>query len=377
MTSGVLDESLICRSGSPFQRWAYEHAARYFHAQGIRRYGASRNGNPYAHLLDAEDTGLNFLSPAIADAVAMRFDSHKAGDRDRAETNTVASQPCCFNLFVPLAQDLALASLVFSHLVDQRLAVDHIEIEFTPNQLRLLPGYELGDGDESLGDQSGSVGTDADVAVFYRSGAERGVLMIEFKYIEAEFSTCGSYNSGNTERRNLLRPLCDSAAFLPVVTEPRRDEQGRPLCGYNKYQNWELTKQSAALDWEQIAQLPACPFAGSGQQLWRNMLLAENTARQRHLDQFALWVVSPSGNDTPWCEHGGDVFEDFARLLKHGARGRLRRLETEAVLAAIETRLEPGDDRRRWWIGGFRDRYLPPLQTTEGAVRTDRGRPRP
>jgi hypothetical protein len=161
-----LDESLIYRSGSPFQRWAYEHAARYFHAHGVRRYGAPRNGNVYAHLLDAEHFGLNFLSRAIADAVAMRFDSHKAGDRARAETNAVASQPCCFNLFVPLAQDLALASVVFSDLMDRHLVIDHTEIEFTPNKLRLLPGYELGDRDESLGDQSGSVGTDADVAIF-------------------------------------------------------------------------------------------------------------------------------------------------------------------------------------------------------------------
>jgi hypothetical protein len=148
--------------------------------------------------LHPEDSALNFLAPAIADAVAARFDSHKAGDRARAETNTVASQPCCFNLFVPLAQDLLLASAVFSALVGAPVVLDHIEIEFTPNRLVELLGYELGDRDESLGDQNGSGGTDADVAVFYRAGAERGVLLIEFKYIEAEFSTCGSCNCGAT-----------------------------------------------------------------------------------------------------------------------------------------------------------------------------------
>jgi hypothetical protein len=213
----VLDELLVYRAGYPFQRWAYDHASRYFHARGIRRYGTSHGGNPYAHLLHPEDSALNFLSPEIARAVASRFDSHKAGDRARAETNTVASQPCCFNLFVPLAEDLTLASSVISDLLGDPVQVEHIEIEFTPNQHGSLTGYELGDRDESLGDQSGSSGTDADVAIFYTCGAGRGVRLLEFKYIEAEFSTCGSYGTSNRERKVLLRPLCNSAQFLPIA----------------------------------------------------------------------------------------------------------------------------------------------------------------
>lgn len=362
VVTNPLDESLIYRCGSPFQRWAYEQAARHFHARGIRRYGVTKNGNPYAHLLHPEDLALNFLSPAVADAVATRFDSHKAGDRARAETNTVASQACCFNLFVPLATDLALASAVFSGLMDQSVTVDHIELEFTPNRLGELSGYELSDRDESLGDQSGSGGTDADVAVFYRAHTGRGVLLMEFKYIEAEFSTCGSSNSSNRKRRARLRPLCDSREFLSVVSEARRDEAGHALCGYSKYRNWDLTKRSAVLNWEKLAELPACPFAGSGQQMWRNLLLAENVARQRRLAQFAFWIVSPRDNNTLWRENGGDVFEDLARLLTADGRSRLRRLHTENILETIERHLPPADDRGLWWVDGFRGRYLPTEQ---------------
>jgi hypothetical protein len=119
------------------------------------------------------------------------------------------------------------------------------------------------------------------------------------------------------------------------------------------------------LDGEKIAQLPACPFAGSGQQLWRNLLLAENVARARKLQHFGFWVISPQDNDTLWAENGGDVFENFARLLTPGAGGRFRRVETEAVLAAIESRLESSDNRKCWWIEGFRERYLPPRITAE------------
>jgi hypothetical protein len=363
----ALDESLIYRSGPPFQRWAYEHAARHFHAQGIRRYGASKNGNPYAHLLHADDSTLNFLSPVVGEAVAARFDHHKAGDRARTETNTVASQPCCFNLFVPLARDLPLASNVFSDLMARPVTIDHIEIEFTPNQLRALPGYELGERGESLGDQSGSGGTDADVAVFYRSSAGRGVILIEFKYIESEFSTCGSYATKDEKRRALLRPLCKSASFVPLVTEPRRDDQGRPLCGYTKYRNWELTRGSTAFDWEKIAALPRCPFSGSGQQLWRNVLLAENVARERHLEQFAFWVIAPRDNDALWRGDGGDIFEEFGALLTASARQTFRRLQTESVLERVEARLSRSDERNRWWISAFRDRYLPPSPIRGGA----------
>ena len=115
--------------------------------------------------------------------------------------------------------------------------------------------------------------------------------------------------------------------------------------------------------------LSGCPFTGSAQQLWRNLLLAEQVAQHRRLDHFAFWVASPRGNDTLWRAQSSDVFEDFAQLLRPSERGRFRRLETESVLATIESKLEPSDDRRRWWTDGFRDRYLP-RQAAQGAVGT-------
>lgn len=359
MTPLQLDEALIYRKGSRFQRWAYEHAARFFHKRGVRRYGCSDRGNRYAHLLHPEDTALNFLSPAIARALADRFNSHKAGDRDRAETNTVASQPCCFNLFVPLAADLPLASVVFSELMGTPVAVEHIELEFTPDHLRALPGYELRERSESLGDQSGNAGTDADVAVFYQAGGRRGILLVELKYIESEFSACRAYATKNAERANVLRPLCNSSAFVPLVTESRRDARGKPLCGYTKYRNWELTQHSACFDWESIAALPACPFSGSAQQLWRNLLLAEHVAKQRHLDTFGFWVMSPSRNDKLWTQGGEDVFDAVSRLLRPNERARFRRMTIESVLNTIESQLASADARRSWWIEAFRYRYVP------------------
>lgn len=196
-------------TGSPFQKWAYEQAARRLFDSGVRRYGQSKNGNAYGHLLHEDDFELNFLSAGIKDALLERFARHKAGDLKRARTNTVASQPCCFNLLVPMVEDLQLASSVFSKLMNRVIEIDHIELEFTPNQIGDLSGYQLDGRDESLGDQSGSAGTDADVAIFYRSEGARGVLLLEFKYIESEFP-----NAAPTSPRGCLSKRGHCAPFV-------------------------------------------------------------------------------------------------------------------------------------------------------------------
>lgn len=99
----------IYREGNSFQRRMYEHLARYNVKRGQRSFGKSRHGNPYAHLLPADDALRNFLEDEhILAAVKRRFASHKAGVEERALTNTAASQAFCFNLFVPLAEDLRL-----------------------------------------------------------------------------------------------------------------------------------------------------------------------------------------------------------------------------------------------------------------------------
>ena len=111
----------------------------------------------------------NFLNePSILSEVEKRFEHHKAGDLNRVLTNTLSSQACCFNLFVPLKLDLLLASQLFSILLGKVINIEHIEIEFTPKQINSLKDFEL-IVDESIGDQSTLGGTDADVAVFYKS----------------------------------------------------------------------------------------------------------------------------------------------------------------------------------------------------------------
>lgn len=345
----------VYREGNAFQVRMFEHLARYNVGRGQCVFGVSGKGNPYAHLLPVEDAKRNFLDDdRILAAARRRFASHKAGDLTRTLANTAASQPFCFNLFVPLASNLGLASRVVGALLGRDVIVAHIEIEFTPNALDGPPGFERS-GDESLADQAGSAGTDADVAIFFSDVLERReVLLIETKLIEPAFSFCRSYakKSGCKER-------CVSPAFyVDMIERKTADTRGRPLCGYLRYANWRLTETSRAIDAVAVRTAPACPFRLSGQQLWRNVLLAENVCRARGLDDFAFWVLSPRENIELWRQGGADVEHEFRRMLTPHGNERFRRVTVEDLVGVVRSSVrEPGDTA---WLEAFAEKYLMP-----------------
>lgn len=347
----------IYRKGNPWQKERYAFMAGLNQGIGITRFGLSDRGTTYRHLLMEEDALHNYLGdPSTLDAVRTRFAGHKAGDLHRALTNTVASQPCCFNLFAPLARRPQLADALFSKLLGEALEVVHIEIEFTPNTWAGVPGFERTE-DESIGDQSERGGTDADVAVFYRtSNGKRGVVLIEFKYIEAEFSTCGSYKSKTKGPR--IRPGCNSAGWYAQRVAPYRENPTRqPDCGYLKYQNWRLLERSRVLNADAVKQQPGCPFKGSLNQLWRNLLLAERVADARQLDAFHFWVLSPAQNTFLWKESEGDVFQRMQELLTPFGKPLFRKLELDKdVIAGLDALAKTEEQRE--WLRRFRGRYL-------------------
>lgn len=345
----------IYRTGNPFQLRMYEHLARYNARRGQSVFGSTSRGNRYAHLLPIEDARRNFLdNDRIFSAVKRRFGSHKAGDIDRALTNTASSQPFCFNLFVPLAVNLELASRVFGALLSRAVTVAHIEIEFTPNAVNGPPRFERS-ADESLGDQGGSAGTDADVAIFFASeSGRREVLLIETKLIEEGFSACGSYG-----KKAGCKARCSGSGFYGEMVERRAaDERGRPLCGYLRFANWRLTEASRAVDLQRVRAALACPFRFSGQQLWRNMLLAEHVARSRGLEDFSFWVVSPRENVELWRDPAGEVEHEFRRVLTPLGDARFRRVMVEDLLAVLRPIVAGTADAA--WAEAFAEKYLMP-----------------
>ena len=168
------------------------------------------------------------------------------------------------------------------------MQVRHLEPEFTPKKCDSVVGFER-IGDESIGDQSANHGTDSDIAVFYTyDGGKKGLLLTEFKFIKAEFSTCSSYRS-----KEKIKQVCNSPSFYPDLIEQKQNKNGHYLCGYNKYLNWDLTKKSKVLDIQKMKTSTACPFRFGLNQLWRNMLLAEKVSAARNCDEFSFWVFSP------------------------------------------------------------------------------------
>jgi len=103
------NDAEIYQIGNTWQKKVYRHMAAFLDLKGIVNYGITRDGNYYKHLLTGEDAQHNFITPVIFQLTKDRFKHHKAGDIKRALTNTAASQPFCFNLFVYLNGKISLA----------------------------------------------------------------------------------------------------------------------------------------------------------------------------------------------------------------------------------------------------------------------------
>jgi hypothetical protein len=355
-------EPVLYLSGNPWQHKVYRHLSAYLAKKGVMEFGVSENGNSYQHLLREEDGEQNFISKRLFELTIKRFSQHKAGDLKRVLTNTASSQAYCFNLFLYLNENKELANRLFSDLLDKPVKIAHIELEFTPNHMQAAPFSEnlsIKDiytelPDESIGDQSTFGGTDADVAVFYRyEGSKKGVLLIEFKFIEAEFSVCSSYKN-KTE----VRGLCNSPDFYrELVEQQRKDIRDQPLCGYTRYQNWPLTAQSVMLDIDKLKQLNECPFRYGLNQLWRNMLLAERVAEVRGCDESGFWVLSPHPNDDYlWKEKGTDVEHLFRAILTEKGNRHFRKVHLEEVFGLLEEKIQSESDES--WLEGLKEKYV-------------------
>ncbi|MDD2994988.1 MAG: hypothetical protein PHP99_02085 [Paludibacter sp.] len=372
---------LLYLSGNLWQRKAYAALSEYLEKKGVREFGVSGSGNSYRHLLRVEDGEKNFISRELYDLTLVRFDSHKAGDLNRILTNTASSQAYCFNLFLYLNRHKVLAHALFSQLMGKTVVVEHIELEFTPNQMQVDPfsenatpsGTLTKGADESIGDQSTFGGTDADVAVFYRfsksesateSGAlttdKKGLLLIEFKFIEAEFSVCSSFKN-----KQEVRAYCSGPDYYrELVVKHRTDSRQQPLCGYTRYQNWAMTVESDLFS-ESVTQsdpltgnrLAACPFRFGLNQLWRNLLLAKRVAEVRHYDAFDFWVVSPRENDDYlWKQKDADVEQLLRETLTEKGNRHFRKVHLEEIYAVLEGIIATEEDKA--WMSGLKEKYV-------------------
>ncbi len=124
-----------------------------------------------------------------------------------------------------------------------------------------------------------------------------------------------------------------------------------------KYDNWQLTKKSDVLDTYAIQKLDRCPFKFSLNQLWRNMLLAENVSRVRRLDEFHFWVLFPKQNTFLMDDHKESVEQNFRGILTAKGNNCFRLLHLDSDFVTPLEALTDNEEIIKL-LQAFRRKYL-------------------
>ena len=274
----------------------------------------------HGHWLAAEaaEQGANFILPAAHEAAIRRRDTGK-GVAPRTFQNMLSSQAMCFNVFAPLAADPELATRVLAPLVPGLTGVNALTIEHTP-------------ASDVFGDQTGRGGVDCDLRIDASLANEPAVIVVETKFVEEEFSTCGFRAPGRAARAQVVCPQ-DVAVGA--------DRAACAYQGVKGYRYWERSDEYAT-----VLDRPGCPFGGPLWQLWVNHTLAHVEAARHGAAHARFLVCAPEANDV--LLRG--VLDEF--------RGVLRRPETFGFLALdslIERIGEVAGPSA--WVEGLRGRY--------------------
>ncbi len=320
---GNTDEGPVYTTGDTFRARAEAQQRRY------RTVELRKPWDKHGHWLaeQAASEGANFILPVCFEAAKARAAAGKGVLESRTYVNMLSSQAMCFNLFAPLAQDSgrSTAAKALSAFVPAINSVESVAIEHTPKN-------------DVFSDQSGQSGVDCDVLVDFRDEAgARGVLTIETKFVEPEFSVCGFRKKG---------------AKSPCPSSVKIGEDGAS-CGYSKkgFKYWERAREASTLSMERV-RTAGCPFSGPSWQLWVNHTLAHAEARRTEAKHAFFAVVAPSNNKA--LLHDGKTIEHF--------RGFLARPETflfiplDKLIAGLAAVADVPDARK--WVDGLKARYV-------------------
>jgi len=202
--------------------------------------------------------------------------------------NLRSSQVACFNVLFPLRQDLKLAAIALYPLLPGEQQVDNIEFEYTgPEEVTDWLG-------EPAGGKRGQNRTSIDAAIWWRTSDKRYLTLVEWKYTERGYGSCGGYESDGNKRRDICRELnADVIAADPGYCYLTQ--------GGNKRHYWERLVL-AGIDVNKMTSVKGCPFRGSLYQLMRQYLVAAYLRQYGDQDGLfnEVYVVSVSfkGNDS-------------------------------------------------------------------------------
>ena len=218
---------------------------------GIKDKGKWRD-KPYAHILPEEVWEVN-LWDGIREAAQLYFQTDKiAWHKDKH--NMLSSQIMCLNILFPLKQHLDVLKMWLSSKFSDVENVVDLDFEY------------IGPNNKNYFNEEGGRGqnrTSSDISVTWQDkGRRENMLLLEFKFTEANFGECSKH--GNPDRSR-----CNSSD--KIVAFPRtqcyRAEIGR------KYWDFILSGNSPFRQ-EALTTERYCPFRYNFYQLMRNQLLA-------------------------------------------------------------------------------------------------------
>ncbi len=90
----------------------------------------------------------------------------------------------------------------------------------------------------------------------------------------------------------------------------------------------------------------SCPFRTGLNQLWRNMLLAEQVAKARECHEFRFWVFSPDQNEK-YLWKNGKIERDFRETLNEFGNSCFRLISLGRIMEIIQ-QIELNEEDEKW-----------------------------
>jgi len=224
------------------------------------------------------------LWPALRSGTSTSVAEYLSVHRVRRHTgshNLKSSWVSGVNLYFPFGQSAdgrkTLADFLRSRVDSRIRTVDSVELEYAEEE-DLSPSRLLGEEGGSRG--SGQTSPDIAFLVNERSG----LLLVENKLTEHSFYRC----SARTTREDAARPANPDLERCARVHDLLKDVS---LCHQQAWGRKYWAQLQGAFSAEQASNLPHCPAATAGYQLFRQQALAEAIAKSGRYE-FVVSVVA-------------------------------------------------------------------------------------
>ena len=214
---------------------------------------SKRPAYTYPHIMPVGNLKKVFYEP-IANPVIEYCEDNDIAIHSEA-LNLRSSQVCCFNVMFPFKLDHLLGVKCLGRLLPDAVEIEDIQFEYTgPDGITEWLG-------EPMGGKRGQNRTSIDAAIWWKDrNGNKNVTLVEWKYTEKSFGSCGGYESGGNKNKNWCKEFDLSL----------RNKENKCYLAYsnNHRKYWEHLKE-AGINIDKLADIKGCPFKGPFCQLMR------------------------------------------------------------------------------------------------------------